>query len=252
MHVLKFFRSLPILFVPFFLLCGEERFESEIYWKGSDQKDPVFIYKNAADTVDGRRVLGHYYYKPDGPLFASEELFLGEDGQWQKHVIDFPVLEERSVMLNKGDEVELRFHKEGNTKSRTRELQEPLLFGPVQQEFVRKNLQALKSGEKIYFYLPAAEFGLLVQFKMEKTDDTPYGSPGAFVVMMSTKSFILSWFLGDSYFVLDKEDATILEIHGSSVLKQQVDGKWEYIDVDIDMEYTEPEKDSRSSAAGAE
>ncbi|MDZ7797693.1 MAG: hypothetical protein U5N56_11930 [Candidatus Marinimicrobia bacterium] len=54
---------------------------------------------------------------------------------------------------------------------------------------------------------------------------------------MNTKSFILSWFIGDTYFIIDNDDGKIREIHGSSALKQQVNGKWEYINVDIFFEY---------------
>lgn len=60
------------------------------------------------------------------------------------------------------------------------------------------------------------------------------------VVKMETKNPILSWFVGKSYYVIDLENRRIVEIHGSSILKRQVNGKWDY--VDVDMYFTYPEK----------
>ncbi|MDZ7821092.1 MAG: hypothetical protein U5N26_04335 [Candidatus Marinimicrobia bacterium] len=230
-------KTMVLLMVSLMLLNAQERFEAEVYWQGSDRGSPVFIYKNDADTTEAGIMLGQYYYEPNGTLFASEELFLNAENEWEKHVIDFLVLEERSELFRKGDKVDLVFTKKEKRKERTRDLEIPLLFGPLQQSFIRENLDLLRSGEPVYFYVPAAEFSRLIQFKIERTDNTPYRGEDTFVIVMNTRSIILSWFLGDSYFVIDKDDGTIREIHGSSVLKQEVNGKWEYIDVDIYFEY---------------
>ncbi|MDZ7797694.1 MAG: hypothetical protein U5N56_11935 [Candidatus Marinimicrobia bacterium] len=104
-------RVLLLILLSAVFLNAQDLFEAKVYVQGSDNDEPMFIYTNAEDTVEGKIILGHYYHYTNGELFASEELFLDEEKKWEKHVADFPFLDERSEMLRQGRQGRIKIYK---------------------------------------------------------------------------------------------------------------------------------------------
>lgn len=221
-------------------LTAQDLFEADIYLLGSNKEVLLFTHKNSEKEIDGKLVWTQYYYQPDGTLFAKDQLILDKNERWETHKTSFPPLNEYSVMKRDGDKVNIMFSRDGKEKTRTSNIKNPIVFGATQQRFLYENFNRIKGGEELILYTPAPEFLRLIKLNIRRIENSEYEKPGLMVVKMETKNPILSWFVGKSYYVIDLENRRIVEIHGSSILKRQVNGKWDY--VDVDMYFTYPEK----------
>lgn len=218
-------------------LAAQDLFEADIYLMGTNKEVKLFTHKNSEETKDGKLVWTQYYYQPDGTLFAQDRLILDTAGRWETHKTSFPPLNEYSVMERKSDEVSFVFSRNGKEKNKDRKIEYPVVFGPTQQRFLSENFEKITSGELLTIFTPAPEFLRLIEFKIQRIENSEYELPGTMVVQMETQNPILSWFLGKSFYVVDLVSGRIAEIHGASILKRQVDGKWEYVDVDMYFSY---------------
>lgn len=219
-------------------LHASEPFDAKIYEMGSGEF--LFRYTNADELSGNERRLTHEYRNPEGELFARERVVL-EGETLVRHTTEFFMLGENSLIERRGKDIELSFTREGKTKSKSLEYPESpgetLVFGPTQQEFIQRNLTRFKAGETVRFLIPAPEFSALIRFTMGPAGKSTYTRTGALVLAMETKSPFLRFLVGTNYFVVDEKNGRILEIHGPSVLKKRVGGKWKLVDVDIYFAY---------------
>ena len=213
--------------------------EANVYLQGSNRDVLLFVFKQSEEVSGNEIIRTQYYYQPDGTLFATDQLILDTKENWHTHKTSFPLLNEYSVMERKGDKVEFLFSSDGKTRTRTRNMESPIVFGPTQQQFLYQQKEQLLKGETIRLYTPAPEFTRLIEFRAQRMLDSPYERPGVLVAEMSTQNPIISWFLGKSFYVADIESGRILEIHGASILKREVNGKWEYVNVEMYYNYPE-------------
>jgi hypothetical protein len=240
MQINKRLRKTGLILLLFLIpLMAQDLFEANIYLMGSNKEVKLFTHKNSEEKSGDELVWTQYYYQPDGTLFATDQLILDSNENWHTHKTSFPVINEHSVMVRQDDKVSFEFTRDGKTKNKSRKMEEPIVFGPTQQRFLYERFDKIKSGEVISIYTPAPEFLRIIEFKIRRIDDSEYERPGTMVVEMGTQNPILSWFLGKSYYVIDLDSGRIAEIHGASILKREVNGKWEY--ADVDMYFTYPE-----------
>ncbi|MDD3965666.1 MAG: hypothetical protein WC372_01280 [Candidatus Neomarinimicrobiota bacterium] len=223
-------------------LMAQDLFEADIYLLGSNKEVKLFTHKNSEEKVNGEWIWTQYYYQPNGSLFATDQLILDQNGDWHTHKTAFPPLNEYSVMERKGEDLAFRFSRDGKSKTKDRKIEMPVVFGPTQQRFLYENIDRIAKGEEVSIYTPAPEFLRLIEFKVKRIDGSEYEKPGHMVVEMGTQNPIISWFLGKSYYVVDLQSRLIMEIHGASILKREVKGKWELVSVDMYFRY--PQKSS--------
>ncbi len=233
-------RLIPVflLFSAFPSLGASELFDAMIYETGSGEL--LFLYSNRVEAVVGGRTLTHEYRWTNGELFARERVVMTPDG-FIRHSTDFYKLGEFSLLTRQGSDIDISFTRGGKTREKAiaypDDPGEELVFGPTQQEFIRRNLQRFIAGETVSFLVPAPEFSTLVRFTMAPLPESEYAREGALVIVMETKSPFLRFLVGTNFFVIDEGDGRILEIHGPSVLKKWNGGKWKFVDVDILFTY---------------
>jgi len=205
-------------------LHASEPFDAKIYEMGSGEF--LFRYTNADELSGSERRLTNEYRNPDGEFFARERVVL-EGETLVRHTTEFFMLGENSLIERRGKDIELSFTREGKTKSKS--LEYPQAQG--------ETLTRFKAGETVRFLIPAPEFSALIRFTMGPAGKSMYTRTGALVLAMETKSPFLRFLVGTNYFVVDEKNGRILEIHGPSVLKKRVGGKWKLVDVDIYFAY---------------
>jgi hypothetical protein len=54
---------------------------------------------------------------------------------------------------------------------------------------------------------------------------------------MRPKSVFIDWFVDEVYYVVEIKTGRLLEMHGFSTLRQKVDDKWEFRDMDFYYSY---------------
>lgn len=226
-----------VLWVSVMTLTAQDLFEADIYLWGSNKEVKLFTHINSEEIQNGKQVWTQYYYQPDGTLFATDQLILDKEGNWHTHKTAFLLLKEYSVMERKGENLTFFYSRDGKSKTKDRKLEQPLVFGPTQQRFLYANIERIAKGEELIIYTPVPEYLRLIEFKIKRVEGSEYEKPGHMIVEIGTQNPIISWFLGKSYYVVDLETKLIMEIHGASILKREVNGKWELVNVDMYFRY---------------
>ena len=217
-------------------LAAEELFTAEVYLQGSNKSQLIYNYVNKIEQQDGVLTLTHQYLYPSGRLFAGEEVVLS-GGEFLTHSTTFPDLGEKSILYRDGNNMEMRFTRDGKEKRKNISYSDSLIFGPTQQDFIKENLDLLKNYRKTSFQLPVPEFLTTTRFTLRRIDDSEYLRDGTIVLEMKSNNLLLLFFTKPIQFVVDEDSGRILEIHGPTVLKHKVREKWEFLIADIYFEY---------------
>ena len=142
-----------------------------------------------------------------------------------------------SSLERKDDKVKLKLIENEKEKIVTRHLKLPLVFAPDQQMALRGYLDELLKGETVTFYIFATEVLRLVKMKVIIVDNSKYERDGCIVLEMKPKSRFIDWFVDEVYFVVDKNNGNILEMHGFSTLRLKVGDEWKFKDMDFYYSY---------------
>jgi len=215
---------------------ARDPFTANIYPGNSAGEEPVYVYFNESIREGDTLTLRHMYTYPDGPLFAMEEVVL-KNGEMVAHRTHFPVLREYSEILRTGDRIDMEFSRKGKSRSRNLRYDPDFVFGPTQQDFIRKHFAALMAGTSVRFTIPVPEFRVTATFSLQRVERSPYCRPGTEVLEMKTRNLLPAIFAEPNYFVVDADTGRILEVHGPTVLKTEVNDSWEFLTVNIYFDY---------------
>jgi len=202
-----------------------------------DQPDQlVYTHTNTIEEKGDSVIIRHFYYTPDGEIYVEDKVILVNNEPYYNS-FQFFQIGEFSSLERKGDKVELKHIKNGKEKSITRNLKLPLVFAPIQQMALRNYLEMLQNGETADFYIFASDITSLLKMKVVMVNDSDYERPGCIVLQMKPKSKLIDWFVDEVFYVVNKTDGKIMEMHGFSTLKIKVKNEWVYRDMDFYYSY---------------
>ena len=226
-----------ILFCLYAVTClmAEEAFTARIYAE-SDPDNLAYTHNNSVYTSGDSTVIDHHYYTPDGKPYVLDKVILIK-GQPVFNSLTFYQIGEYASFTKKGDEAELFYRRDGKEKTVSRKLRSPLVFAPTQQDAIIDNLDKLLSGESVVFNIFASEVLRLVKMKVTLLENSEYDREGCVVLIMRPQSMFIDWFVDEVYYVVEISSGRLLEMHGFSTLRLEIDGKWEFKDMDFYFNY---------------
>jgi hypothetical protein len=216
-------------------LFANDIFHAIIYAEG--ERDHItYTHSNIIEYKSDTTFIDHFYYTPDGKLYVKDKVILVNNEPYYNSV-DFVQIGVLSSLERKDDKVELKLIENGNEKIVSRHLKLPLVFAPNQQMALRGYLDEILQGETVSFYIFATEVLRLVKMKVMLVDNSKYERDGCIVIEMKPKSKFIDWFVDEVYFVVDKKNGNIMEMHGFSTLRLKVGNEWEFKDMDFYYSY---------------
>ena len=216
-------------------LWGNDLFNARIYPDGEPDR-LAYTHSNTVAEKGDSLILDHFYFTPDGELYVLDRVITVKD-EPVFNSLTFYQIDEYSSFTRRGDQAELYYRKDGKEKTVYRDIRKSLVFAPTQQEAIRKHLPDLLKGKDVTFDIFASEVLRLVEMKVEVTTTSPYDRRGCIVLVMHPKSMFIDWFVDEVYYVVEISTGHILEMHGFSTLRQKVDDKWEFKDMDFYYTY---------------
>ncbi len=210
-------------------------FHAKIYPEGEPEQ-LAYTHTNTIEQKGDTTFIDHIYHTPDGKLYVEDKVILVNDEPIYNS-FQFYQIGEFSSLVRKGNDVELKHIKGGKEKIITRKLKLPLVFAPNQQFALRRYLDVFQNGGSVDFYIFASEVTRLIKMKVVMIDDSNYERPGCIVLQMKPKSKLIDWFVDEVYYVVNKSNGRIMEMHGFSTLRYKVDNKWEFRDMDFYYSY---------------
>lgn len=221
-----------LLIVP---LIAEDMFHAEIFAE-NDPGKLVYTHSNTISQKGDSSIIDHFYFTPDGEKYVRDRVILVKNEPIYNSV-DFYQIGEYSSLSKKGDEVILKYERDGVKKEVSRKLHTPLVFAPIQQSAIRENLKNLLNGGSANFYIFASEVSRLVKMKVVLIENSQYERKNCVVLQMKPNNIFIDWFVDEVYYVVDKSSGRIMEMHGFSTLRQKINGEWEYQDMDFYYTY---------------
>jgi hypothetical protein len=230
----------PIKILAFFLamtsaILAEDLFHANIYPDGEPDR-LAYTHSNVITHSGDSTIIDHYYYTPDGKPYVLDKVILINDLP-VFNSLKFYQIGEYSSFTRKGDQAELFYERDGKQKLVYRDMRDPIVFAPTQQNAIKENLPKLLKGESVIFNIFASEVLRLVQMKVQMLDHSQYDRDGCVVLIMRPKSIFIDWFVDEVYYVVEIKTGRLLEMHGFSTLRQKVDDKWEFRDMDFYYTY---------------
>lgn len=238
MNILKHFYKIYLLTIILStaLIYANDIFYADIYVEGSNKTKLAFTHKNEVKHIADKTILTHFYYTPNGSLHVKEEVVLLK-GQPFSNTLESYGVNEYAKMEFRDSKVDISFRHDDMKKSVTRRVKTPLVFGPSQQNMLNEHFDEILNGEAINVYALASEFLKMVKLKVQRIKGSQYEQPGTMVLEMRPRSTVINWFVGKTYYVVDIQSGRVLEMHGFSTLRQKIDGKWEYVNMDFYYTY---------------
>lgn len=219
----------------FSLIYAEDKFHALIYPDGEPDR-LAYTHSNVITRSGDSTIIDHYYFTPDGKPYVLDKVILIK-GVPVFNSLDFFQMGEYSSFTRQGDVAELHFERDGKQKTVFRDMRDPIVFAPTQQDAIKDNLDQLLKGESVIFNIFASEVLRLVQMKVQMVNDTQYERAGCVVLVMRPKSVFIDWFVDEVYYVVEIASGRLLEMHGFSTLRQKVEDKWEFKDMDFYYSY---------------
>lgn len=210
-------------------------FHAKIYPDGEPER-LAYTHTNIVEQVNDSTILTHLYYTPKGKLYVKDIVILYKKNPIFNSLEFYQTNDYYSCEIE-GENANIYYKGANKSKRVTREVKNPLVFAPTQQEAVKNYLDDLKAGKSAHFYIFATEVLRLVDMEVEIIEDSKYERPGCIVLIMHPKSIFIDWFVDEVYYVVDKLNGRIMEMHGFSTLKLKVNDKWEFRDMDFYYSY---------------
>jgi hypothetical protein len=226
---------LILLTLVFSVAYSNDIFHAKIYPDGAP-KQLAYTHTNTVEHSNDSTVLTHFYYTPDNKLYVKDIVILYKDNPIYNSLEFYQTKDYYSCEIV-GENANMYYKGANKSKRVTRDVKDPLVFAPTQQEGVRNYLDDLKAGKSAHFYIFATEVLRLVDMEVEIIENSKYERPDCIVLIMHPKSMFIDWFVDEVFYVIDKSNGRIIEMHGFSTLKLKVDNKWEFRDMDFYYSY---------------
>lgn len=226
---------ISIILVLCCFLGSEELFSAKVYHQESGEL--LYLHYNKIEIKDSLTFKTHYYLHPDSTKAVFDQVILKNQIPW-KYKSEFYDLDEYSLLVRKNNKLHIDYRKGNEQKSKDFEFDDKLLSGPLFNDFVIDNWQALLTGKTRKFRLPAPDMLTTGGFYLKLEKDSPYQKADTVVLKMGISSIFLRLWIKPSYFVYEMSSKRLLEIHGLTILPNKVDGDWSRTtNADIYYEY---------------
>ena len=221
------------------ILSAEPIFEAEVYLQGTDSL--IFYKINEIQTFPDSTILIHKYLNVDQSLAAIDFVKL-ENNEISHAFTKFFQVDGKGEIIRKGNRLLMKFSNSKEVKEKDIDYPDDLLVGPLFNRYVHQHWQTLLSGKSMDFQLPAPEILQTATFTLKKVD-SEYAKSNHVAFQLSPKNILLKLFVDESYFIYDLQTMLLMSIHGNTILKTKIDGKYtKTTNVDIYYRYPEMER----------
>ncbi len=154
------------------------------------------------------------------------------DGQWRllSYLQEQKQLGTVGILEVDGSEARFAFTKDGKTKTATERVGDDLVVGPSLLGFLKRHWDKILKGEKIKARFAVMDRQETVGFEYFKVAEKMVAGRPAIVVKMKASSLIISALVDPLLFTFSKDDATLLELEGRTIVKVKVGDKFKDFD----------------------
>ncbi len=241
-----FFLCFAVINIPLTALA-EIRYTGKVFDPNSNKQKLLYTYKSETQEMGNEILVTNEFKYPDGRLASHEEIAFLKDGSIRRLKLSQKQLGAEGLLEIAEGKAKFTYTRDGKTKTDTRDAGPDFIIGSQIPLTLEASWDKLMRGEKIRRRLAVLErlddFG----FEYSKDRETDIDGRKAIVIKMKPTSFFVSALVSPLYFFMSADGKTLLEIHGRTTVKADVNGKFK--DLDAVVVYEKPSAQSAAAAA---
>jgi len=220
--------------------AAESGFTAKIYDAESNKQKLLFTYQHSSETKGDARLITNTYKDKDGGVAAVETCELVKDGNHEKfrhyHMSQKQLGAEGDIEIKDG-KVFFTYVRDGKEKKAEEKATDDAIVGPAITPFLQKHWAEIAKGEKVRARMAVADRQETLGFDYYKDREETLNGQKAFVIRMKPANFMIAAIVKPLFFFYTPDGSRLLEVHGRTQVKQNVDGKWKDLDAVTVFEY---------------
>jgi hypothetical protein len=208
-------------------------FLAKIYDQDSNKQKLLFTYQHVSEQKADSRVVTNTYKDNDGKVAAIETVEFTKEGDREKvrnYKMSQKQLGTEGAVEIKDSHAHFSFSKNGSTKTAEETVSEDFVVGPSVIAFLQRNWEKIVKGEQVKVRFAVLDRRETVGFEYFKDREVMLGQQKAFVIKMKPSSFLIAALVKPLYFFMTPDGQTLLELHGRTQVKQNIDGSFHDLD----------------------
>jgi hypothetical protein len=208
-------------------------FSGLLYRQGSQKTALLFTLKAERQP----ELWADHYFDASGAAAVTERVFL-KGGQPTRYEFDDQQQKGLGSVDVEGAKLKLAWTQAGSTKERTVDAPADLIFGPLYPSLLQRRFTDLLAGQAVLATVPVlsqdhlmtARLSFQRQKALEKGD-------GKVCISMKPANWFVALFFPPIDLYFDGKSAQLMDVHGTSLLKEKKDGAWKLAKVDLYYQY---------------
>lgn len=212
---------------------AELRYTAQVYDEDSNKQKLLYNYKSESNQVGDEVVVTNQFTYPDGKVATTEEVTFIKDKKvrlYKQHQAQLNA--EGTIEIGNG-KAKFTWTKDGKTKTDEEDAGADFIVGSQIPLHIEDNWDKLMKGEKFKRRLAVLERLETVGFEFSKEKDAEIDGKKAVVIKMKPSSFIIAAIVSPIHFYMSPDGGTLLEIHGRTTVKRDVNGKFKDLDATV-------------------
>lgn len=207
---------------------AEVKLTGKIFEAESAKQSLLFTFRGEADIKPGLKVLTTTYTSSEGKVAAIETTEFAIDASGQERVSSFRLNQkqlgaEGSIEIKNG-RATFTYTRDGRSKTKAMDAGDDFVVGPGVFNFLRGHWTEILAGKKLKVRFAVLERLETIGFEFSKDKDVRLNGKPAVVVKMKPSSLLVSALVDPIRFYISADATHLLEIHGRSTLKRELNG----------------------------
>lgn len=203
-------------------LFSSEKIEvmnGNIFRQGTAGEELLYVQKEyiVGDEISGE--ISHHYYAGGEELAAFETVFVN-NGELILYQTAINELNFNGSLRKVDDKLEIIREKNGRVRTKSVNWKDNIVVGPMLSYFIKENIELLLKGEELEFHLPYFDIMTLIPMRLKALKGSEYETSETFAIEMTLKSPLLRLLIDPVEMILSREDGSVLEIHGPTILPE--------------------------------
>jgi hypothetical protein len=214
-------------------LDAQPAFEGQLFRRGSQKQERLFSLR--AERAPERWV-DAYADAQGHPAVIERVYFAG--GQPTRYEFDDRQRGGLGLVTVEGAELELSWSQDGRSQRKRVAKPADLIFGPLYPGLLAQRWEALLAGQNVVATVPvlSAERLMTASLAFRRAPKKDRGD-GSLCVEMKPANWFVALFFPPIDLHLDPASRRLLNVQGTSLLREKVDGEWKMTQVDLDYSY---------------
>ncbi len=213
------------------------RYTAKVYALDDPKKTTLlYSYRSESEPIGDEVIVNNRFNYPDGRPATHEEITFIKDKTIRLYKQEQFQMNAQGLIEVAAGKAKFTWKKDGKEKTSTEDAGPDFIIGsqiPLQFE---DHWAELMKGDKLKRRLAVLDRQETIGFEFSKESDSELDGKKVVIIKMKPSSFIISALVNPLHFYVTPDGSSLLEIHGRTTVKRDVNGRLKDLDAIITYE----------------